>query len=325
MAGFQRFVTYLYKYENDKKQENTGFAKVEVRGGSCRLEVHVRNLNLEISACTVYLFARNEKIMQSVPVGELQIHRGTADMRYMFEEKNLREFGLTMDKMEGIFISISENLYIASQWKEGEIQKQFVRIQEKIKLPEREETQAQVQEQAAEETSHAQPQKEAEKTENEEPRDNNIVEEAKESPEVKQEQKESENLKATEIPAEKFGEEGSLEDAYQKLKLKLTVFFPFQGEEIECIKADITDIQELPRKYWYLGKNSFLLHGFFNYRHLVVGEIRKEEKREYFIGVPGIFQNQERIMAAMFGFPEFRTAEQTEYKTGNFGYWYRIM
>lgn len=323
MAGFQRFITYLYKYENDNKQDNVGFAKVEIRNSACRLEVHVRNLNLEISSCTVYLFARNEKIMQSVPMGELQIHRGTADMRYMFEEKNIQEFGLTMDKMEGIFISISENLYIASQWKEGEIQKQYVQVQEKIKMPQREEMQEEAE--LPKEQEPLQPQNQEAAQGPQESAAQQPEREAAMESSASKEEMESENLKATEISTENLSQEGSLEDAYQKMKLKLTVFFPFQGEEIECIKADITDIQELPKKYWYLGKNSFLLHGFFNYRHLVVGEIRKGEKPEYFIGVPGIFQNQERLMATMFGFPEFRTAEQTEFKTGNFGYWYRIM
>ena len=53
--------------------------------------------------------------------------------------------------------------------------------------------------------------------------------------------------------------------------------------------------------------------------------LKEEEKKEFFVGVPGVFLNQERIMATMFGFPEFRTAKSAKYKTGNFGYWYRII
>ena len=61
----------------------------------------------------------------------------------------------------------------------------------------------------------------------------------------------------------------------------------------------------MPKKYWYLGNNSFLLHGFFNYRYLVVGKTGEER---WFLGVPGIYQRQERVMAAIFGFPEFLAA-----------------
>lgn len=30
MAGLQRFISYIYKYENDIKMQNAGFAKVEI-------------------------------------------------------------------------------------------------------------------------------------------------------------------------------------------------------------------------------------------------------------------------------------------------------
>ena len=36
MAGIQRFVTYLYLYEQDQKLRGTGFAKIEIRGEQCR-------------------------------------------------------------------------------------------------------------------------------------------------------------------------------------------------------------------------------------------------------------------------------------------------
>lgn len=370
MAGFQRFISYLYKYENDERQENTGFAKMEIRGTSYRLEVHVRNLNLEKPDSTVYLFARNKEIMQAVPIGEMYIRRGNGDMRYAFEEKDLSGFGMKMDFMEGIFISVTDEIYIASQWKEGEIHKNNLHILKKGEMPEvvqgekenngRKEagdapgkTEAQGiegddvpnrQEAVQVETDNVPEaeedirqeakgsQTEAKKFHEEEMTQGGAGEDSPTEKEVKQEELGQEpenrgrkNLKATEIPLEKFLEEGDLEGAFQKLRLKLTVFYPFQGEDIECVKVDITDLQELPKKYWYLGKNSFLLHGFFNYRHLIIGEIKEEEKCGYFIGVPGVFQNQERIMATMFGFPEFKTAKQSEFKTGNFGYWYRVM
>lgn len=349
MAGFQRFISYLYKYENDNRQENIGFAKVEIRGTSYRLEVHVRNLNLEKPDCTVYLFARNKEIMHGVPIGEMYIRRGNGDMRYAFEEKDLSEFGIKMEQVEGIFIQVSEGLYIDSQWKEGEIREKNLlmlkkgemedafRPREEVVISEEKETVQTSEENITEDFREvmeetAEERKEAPKNVTDSVEQESIGEEKGSDEEKKGEsgdqqdgEQGKENLKATEIPLEKFLEEGDLEGAFQKLRLKLTVFYPFQGENIECVKVDITDLQELPKKYWYLGKNSFLLHGFFNYRHLIIGEIKDEERCSYFVGVPGVFQNQERIMAAMFGFPEFRTAEHSEFKTGNFGYWYRVM
>ncbi len=47
MAGLQRFITYIYKYDNDEKMENTGFAKFEIRGNICKIEAHIRNISME--------------------------------------------------------------------------------------------------------------------------------------------------------------------------------------------------------------------------------------------------------------------------------------
>lgn len=68
-----------------------------------------------------------------------------------------------------------------------------------------------------------------------------------------------------------------------------------------------------------LVNNSFLLHGYYNYGHLLFG---REDERE-FLGVPGDFCVQEKMMAALFGFPEFQTVDTYERDTGNTGYWLR--
>ena len=85
MAGLQRFITYIYKYKNDEKMENAGFAKIEIRGGICRIEVHIRNINMEQTEATVYLFAEKENIIQGVPVGNITFSKGNGDIRYAFE------------------------------------------------------------------------------------------------------------------------------------------------------------------------------------------------------------------------------------------------
>ena len=74
------------------------------------------------------------------------------------------------------------------------------------------------------------------------------------------------------------------------------------NKNISAVQLELSDIRELPKRYWYLGNNSFLLHGFFNYRHLLFGKL---ENGEWFIGVPGFYERQERVMASIFGFPGF--------------------
>lgn len=87
------------------------------------------------------------------------------------------------------------------------------------------------------------------------------------------------------------------------------------------------DISRFPRKEWRVANNSFLLHGYHNYHHLLY----IEEEGETWLGVPGIFHEKEQAAASAFGFPEFRRLtdvdlklEESEMNTyEDFGYWCR--
>lgn len=322
MAGLQRFITYIYKYKDDEKMENAGFAKIEIRGGQCRMEVHIRNVSTQQPEATIYLFARNEKVMQGIPVGSIPVSRGNGDVRYSFEIKELSNFGLTMDDMEGIVILLEENDYLASQWREGTIAKNLFHILNKKETSEDTPVQnAPVQN--ALERKQNEPEENKQTKEDEKPFESE--DDVREEAQSEAQQEKAQPIRATGLPEEAHLEEAGWERVFQKLRLKLDIFYPFEGQEIECVRMQLNDLHEFPKKYWYIGNNSFLLHGFFNYRHVIFGELKEETMTRHFIGVPGIFQNQERIMAALFGFPEFRTAKTAEYKTGSFGYWYRFI
>ena len=311
MAGLQRFVSYIFKYENNEKKENAGFAKIEIRGSRCRMEVHI---NTEHAQATVYLFVRNGENIQGIPIPDAAAARGRGGRLCEFHLAYLDDFGVAMGNIEGIYIPLDDDRFLASQWKEGTLRQAGFQILEKI----------QTQEEAKGRVEDAPGR--GEETERKEEGSNETAQsqDRAKQPETGNGQKEQ-PIQATELPLEEFISEREGERAFRKFRLKSEIFFPFEGEEIECVRMQLNDIQELPKKYWYLGKNSFLLHGFFNYRHIILGEIEEDGKKEYFVGVPGVFQNQERIMASIFGFPEFRTAKNVKYKTGNFGYWYRII
>lgn len=104
------------------------------------------------------------------------------------------------------------------------------------------------------------------------------------------------------------------------------VLTPFEGEDdILCVRLDLKDLRILPKRHWYLGNNSFLLHGFFNYRYLILGAMEQDGVKRWFIGVPGVFQSQEKVMAAIFGFTEYKSEKTAQQKTNEFGYWYRFL
>ena len=92
-------------------------------------------------------------------------------------------------------------------------------------------------------------------------------------------------------------------------------------------KIQRKDLSRLPRREWRIANNSFLLHGFYNYHHLLY----IEDGDEVWIGVPGIYHEKEKLAANTFGFTHFRRqvdvpvelAENEQNTYEDFGYWCR--
>ena len=90
-------------------------------------------------------------------------------------------------------------------------------------------------------------------------------------------------------------------------------------------KIQRSEMSILPRRYWHLANNSFLLHGYHNYNHLLL----IEKDGHYWLGVPGIYDPHEARAARLFGFPQFTDSYNDSLQltddecnpNANFGYW----
>lgn len=91
------------------------------------------------------------------------------------------------------------------------------------------------------------------------------------------------------------------------------------GKESNYIEITPKDMIALSTPYHSLVNNAFLLHGYYNYKHLILGPA-KEHKSTYFIGVPGNFYKQEVNAARMFGFEYFENGSDNV-QIGDFGYY----
>ena len=131
----------------------------------------------------------------------------------------------------------------------------------------------------------------------------------------KQPQPDSSKESPKEDPAE------TLWDRLRAAYPKVTAFECADGCEILVIKPQ--DIGLLPRENWVYGNNSFLLHGYYNYRYLILARLGKSgERGRYILGVPGHYGNNEKYMAAMFGFDRFVRSTRQPPRDSRFGYWY---
>ncbi len=111
--------------------------------------------------------------------------------------------------------------------------------------------------------------------------------------------------------------EGLKEDKWEQILDTYDRIHPY-GDERIYVKLEPRDFLILSSKYQHLVNNSFLLHGFYNYRHVILGK----EKEAYYLGVPGVFYEREKMVALMFGFEAFECASG-EPKAGEFGYYLR--
>lgn len=106
---------------------------------------------------------------------------------------------------------------------------------------------------------------------------------------------------------------------------EVSAYIPPSSRRYEKIQRQ--DLSRLPRREWRLANNSFLLHGFYNYHHLLY----IEDGDKIWIGVPGIYHEKEKAAANSFGFPEFQRLTDMELELSDeerntyedFGYWCR--
>lgn len=297
----QRFVTYIYAYENNNKNQNVGFAKVDIRGDYCQVEIHLKRTGYTNVKCPVYLFVRENEVIVGVEIGEIALVNGCGDFVRQLNCNGVGETPYCMKDMKGILIFLDNTVMFASQWDEKAIYRENFKPYEGTKEIPVEQT-----EDAAEE-----------------PEESGQMEKLQVES-VQAQQSREQQTEELQPEAQRSGDMWM--DLWEKLNGMYGAKKLFENmPEISGIHMELKDLRELPKKYWYLGSNSFLLHGFFNYRHLLLGKVENESGRKWFIGVPGIYQNQEKVLATVFGFPEFRQEKDTGVKTGQFGYWYRFM
>lgn len=109
------------------------------------------------------------------------------------------------------------------------------------------------------------------------------------------------------------------ENKWQQLSFLYPHIKPFHDDR-DYLSIGPADFVVLPEKYYRMANNSFLLHGYYNYEHLILTQVEQRGKIIYYIGVPGNFYDREKQVAVMFGFESFECKEEPA-KQGDFGYY----
>lgn len=313
--GVKRIITYLYEYNNGIKGANEGFIKLDLHKDNCRMQLHIRPMLQTQEHGDIYLVLKNEtskeiglflgttdsKNASKHPPSQKDIRRTGNGLEWIFSKIHVQEQVYTMEQIEGVGILYRNGIYRASSWvdepQEGFLYGTFDKFgTSQAPTPD---LSTPIKETTSILTETSTP---IEETTNVLPETSAPIE------------------KSAAVTTEKST---ATEEIMEEIHKKDTEF-----PQIERKKISFSDIHKLPQKNWYLCNNSFVIHGFFNYRYLMLKEVNYPEYTKCYLGVPGIYERPERTMAMLFGFPTFEAKDENyieDILEGTFGYWYCLL
>ena len=308
----KRFIRYLYEYQDGKRVRNVGFVKVEQADSSTVVHIHGKGLHLaEDKKLKVYIFYVKGGQCIGFWQGDIEHVNPAVNYRLTFTPEDT---GRASDYplIEGVILENAGRRRFAAVWDDMPVDVEKMQVWKGEPEPDLAQLAAQ---KAREEREEQDNDKEMDGAGENEPGGSCSGEKAEMPAPVTEETPEPEEEEMQEIRQPPSREEREEE--------------PASGEQgqLRCIKIQRRDIAQLKRCEWRLANNSFLLHGYYSYHHLLL----ILEGDQCWLGVPGIYHPREAQAAEAFGFPRFIRADEedvelTEEETNreeDFGYWCR--
>ena len=398
MAGYRRFIAYVYDYENGKKGSNCGFIKVEVKDQQCSVEVHLHCPKLpENVMCRVYGFTRKDGLINGILLDSCETEKEIIECLIITDALNMNESGIALGKMGGMVIITDNGGFFGTEWDD-----QIIRPENFREL--KAESSSDVSASPIDKTPHTSdsldsssdipvnntsrtsdfPANEASPTSD--ALDNKTYENTSlpnmadinsdnidansnvSTPTNISDSSFTATIQEISIPSEVSEVQTKSQDTFTEAPKSANVsvnntstispdyighnkpnasiisvdspknaidegeiskskasseFFPFSDGEIATAwKIHLNDLKRFPRQYCTLRNNRFIQYGHYNFGHLLLGQ---KNNGQYILGVPGSYNQQERFMANMFGFPYFKESDYIEMSKARGGYWYRLI
>ena len=295
MSDYKRFVSYIYGYEQGEKRESAGFVKVNARGNECKFWVHVNEDRIAAEeSCRVYVFMRRKERLQGQYLGELEKRNGAWEWSGVTETDSLMGGSFGLAESGGVYLE-GDNRVFAAAWDDLPVPADRFDPEERFARQAVEKPAGESEVQAAE-LALEEERQEAEET--------GVGSSVQEEGASVQEETAAEEQTAP-VPADPRKEHWT----YLTKRFPVTRYVEGNGAEVYSIRLNNRDLSRIPRDKWELGNNSFLLHGYYQYGHLLLLRRQTEEDICYYIGVPGVYNEREQEIASMFGFDEFKVVK----------------
>lgn len=92
----------------------------------------------------------------------------------------------------------------------------------------------------------------------------------------------------------------------EKLLLLNPPYGPCRRFDVEySVRITPAELLKFPKEGKRFAENSFVLHAYYRYRHVLLGRRRRRKTEDYVLLVPGSYNEKEAKLAELFGFPEF--------------------
>ena len=120
MGQYKRMVSYLYKYINGAKSQNTGFVRIELMDVQCRFTVQMRMVPFEVFP-KVYLYIQKEHGAKCIEVSDMGTKSGNLVSRFALDKNNIEQTGYSFDDIDGLVVYISDEMFFATSWVRDEV------------------------------------------------------------------------------------------------------------------------------------------------------------------------------------------------------------
>lgn len=365
MINWNRFISYIYRYHNGKKCDNAGFAKVSRDVDRCSINIGLRDIMDSSRSCyNVYLYMETQNMGSEGParanivyipklqyIGKMCMSRGRGTGQFLDAWDNIGGSHRPVMAFNGIYICRDDGSDIfCSSWTDNNCDYTAPRYEdmpapehashedmpapehvghEDVPIPGHADHSDIVHSEMAQSGSEQIKDDDhivaAEKLRHEE-----VVEHGGAAPDMAGTV--LDNMTSVNMAQMDMDNRISAVERLMNTKDKLPDIVPtfFTGDTgdsavLNCVKITPNDIGLLDMNNWKLGINSFLTHGYYSYRYILLGRLVFDQNnmndKRYVIGVPGIYSSREKYLADIFGFGRFIMADKNDRKTGRFGYW----
>ena len=334
----KRFVTYLYEYDRTIRGRNVGFIRNDIRNDRCLMDIHIRGLERIKEKAPIYLIVRDGECV-GIPAGEIVISQGIGNAFLELPGNHIGKTNYNSGDIQAVIVRYGNGKMLLGSYVQhpaSDLLSGTFTKWEAQAIPESPEPDPNATRGENDDSGSIRPVSEVQRGQNDDSSSIRPVSEI-------QRGQNDDSGSIRPVSEIQRGQNDDFDSTRPDVLSQQGTAAP--TEEKLCPptykRIAITDIRSFPAQNWHLCSNSFLVHGFFCYHYLILKTVNAPNSTQIYLGVPGIYASQERMMALLFGFNDFEvdtdhitqadsnhdtflnddTTDAMQPSEGTFGYW----